>query len=110
MSMRINTEGIKAGMELAEPILNCYGQTLLNSGVILNTKHIRILKTWNIYNVTVKTEDNEQHDTNLPSDEIIQICRNSLVKKIDWIPELSIEEDLFNTAVLNNALNYGENE
>jgi len=58
--MIVPVENITDGMILEAPLINCYGQTLLSSGIELSRKHIRLLKTWNIIIVSVKSYGSEE--------------------------------------------------
>lgn len=53
----INIEELKAGMLLAEDAVHLNGRVLLRAGVEINDKHIRTLKTWGVYAVTVRGGD-----------------------------------------------------
>jgi hypothetical protein len=96
MSVLVNLNELEEGMILAEPVLNNYGQTLLNSGVKLNSNHKKILKTWNINSLHIKSNNPELNEE--ISDELKIIAENSLKSRMIWTPELAIEIDLFNTA------------
>ncbi len=98
MSQNIKIDSVVKGMVLAEPVINKYGQTLIPSGTEIITKHINLLKTWNIFNVTVRS-DNEENVNEL-SDELRQIAIEKVNKKINWKPRNQSEKNIFELAVL----------
>lgn len=92
MSRIISLDNIEPGFTLAEPVLNQFGQTLINSGVELTSRHINILRTWNVQTVCVKTDDNEEN--HLFSEGQINHAFEVLLKHIKWQPRNRNEEDL----------------
>lgn len=97
MGLVITINDLQEGMILAEPVVNNFGQTLLNSGVTVSAQHKRILKTWNIHSVIVKSDD--QAESNELSEKIIALATEALKARLEWTPRNPIELDLFNTAV-----------
>ncbi len=102
----ISVNDLTEGMILAEPVVNNFGQILLNSGVILTAQHKRILKTWNIHSISILNDD-EPNSTEI-SDKILALAEESLKKRFDWTPVLDIEKDLFETAIRIIASDYKE--
>lgn len=92
MSRIISLENVEPGFTLAEPVLNNFGQTLINAGIELTQKHINILKTWNIQTVSVKTDDSE--DVSIFSENQINSAFEILLQQIKWQPRNKNEEDL----------------
>ncbi|MCW5885735.1 MAG: hypothetical protein KIT33_12265 [Candidatus Kapabacteria bacterium] len=98
-------------MVLAEPVLNNYGQTLLNKGVEISTNHKKILKTWNIATVYIKNGGNGGgNGDSLIDERIFGFVADSLKQRMSWTPELEIEKDLFNSAVMICASDYKEKQ
>jgi hypothetical protein len=101
MSITIPIENIEDGMVLSEPILNNYGQTLMQSGVNLSEKHKKILKTWNVRLVTVKSDDNEEEFQISP--ELKILAEERLSKRLKWKPRNSIERDFYQMGIIHTA-------
>jgi hypothetical protein len=101
MANYIQIDQIDDGMVLAEPIVNSYGQSLLGAGTKLSQTHVRLLKTWNIRVVCVKSSDGEE-EVQL-SDEQKVIAEREIVKRMSWLPRNEIEKDLFKMGVMQTA-------
>lgn len=101
MPNTIPIEDIEEGMILAEPVLNNFGQTLLQPGVNLSEKHKNILKTWNIRLVSVKTDDKDEEIEISP--EVRALAVEKLKHRVKWIPKTSYEHDLFEVGILYTA-------
>jgi hypothetical protein len=101
MANYIQIEKIEDGMILAEPIVNSYGQALLGAGTKLSHTHVRLLKTWNIRVVAVKSSDGEE-EMQL-SDEQKAIAEREIMKRMSWMPRNEIEKDLFKMGVVQTA-------
>jgi hypothetical protein len=54
--IRVNIEDIKPGMILARPVRNRQGVLLLDTGVRITDKNIRIFKSWGVREIFVKGE------------------------------------------------------
>lgn len=96
MARIISISEIENGMILAEPVFNTSGQTLLTSGVELNQKHVKILKTWNISSLSI--QDDSNNENNVISPDILKHAKEQVADRMDWIPRNSLEIDLINTA------------
>jgi len=88
-------------MILAEPVVSSFGQILLPASTELYESHKRILKTWNIKVIMVKSKENDQ--TGEISEEIIKLARNRLIQRIHWEPRNAIEKDLINIGIIKIA-------
>lgn len=64
----LNVDELKPGMVLAEDAVHLNGRVLLRAGAGIGEKHIRMLKTWGIYAVSVKGEG--ENDETAADDEI----------------------------------------
>ncbi len=102
MSKIINVDDIEENMILSEPVLNKFGQTLIADGCVLFEKHKKILKTWNIKTIMVKGSTQEEEIT--ISEELKQQLKAALLKRMLFTPETNIEIDLFESAVVHQAL------
>ncbi len=101
MSKLVLVDDIVDGMSLLEPIVNQFGQTLLTSGTMLKETHKRILKTWNIRQVNIKSDDSDEEIE--ISDELRQQITEKILKRMKWEPRNKIENDLLNMAVTHTA-------
>ncbi|GAB1372695.1 hypothetical protein MASR1M45_27580 [Candidatus Kapaibacterium sp.] len=88
-------------MVLAESVVNSFGQTLLNAGCIIGSNHKRILKTWNLTSVSIKSDDDEVE--NKISSELLKFAEDNLKLRLLWQPKLPAEIDLYNSAILHLA-------
>lgn len=100
----ISIDDIIEGMILAEKICNSYGQVLLPEGIELKEKHSRVLKTWNVSSVVIKSEEEESEEL---SDETIQMATAAIQNRISWVPEHPQEIQLIDKATyyLANKMN-----
>jgi hypothetical protein len=104
MSKSLKLEDVIPGMVLAEPVLNSYNQTLLSAGMTLTEEKIKILRTWNIRTLYIKSDENDKKFE--ISSEILAICTDKLEKRMIWQPRNEIERDLFNSALQILATEY----
>ena len=101
MPKTINIDEIIEGMESYSEINNKFGQTLVGAKVILNDKHKKILKTWNISSIEIASEDKSGNDE---SEGVSQEAAINLVaEKISWEPRNKYEEEIINMAI-NSAM------
>ncbi|MGE5479763.1 MAG: hypothetical protein ACM3U1_04965 [Chloroflexota bacterium] len=98
MSTLISVEDIEDGMQLAEPIVNSFGQTLLGGGVVLGQKHKRILKTWNV--LTIYVNDNDASEGDTYSEEALKLAEERIGRAVSWEPRNNSERDLIKFGVL----------
>jgi len=101
MSIAIQIEQIKDGMILSETLSNSFGQTLIPSGTILNERHIRILKTWNIFTISIRSNESDE-DSKL-SEELRAKAMEVLNQRLNWEPRNIYEEDLVNLGIIHIA-------
>ncbi|MBX3042343.1 MAG: hypothetical protein KIT33_00115 [Candidatus Kapabacteria bacterium] len=101
MPINLSLDVLEPGLILAEPVVNTMGQTLINSGVEITSRHIGILKTWNIQFVRVLSDDGDEA-TELSEDQII-LARAELAKILTWKPRNDAEKDLFELGVISLA-------
>lgn len=78
--------------------MNSYGQILIPSGATLSSKHITLLKTWNIQTVSIKSDDAEENTE--MSEEVRHICIENLQKRMRWEARNENEKDLFQLGVI----------
>jgi hypothetical protein len=98
MSKTISIDAVEPESILAEPVTNSLGQTLINSGVTLTSKHISLLRTWNIQ--IVKIIDGSNDEVNNINEYQISQARIELKKYVRWTPRNNAEEDLIELGVL----------
>ncbi len=98
MSRLISIDEIEPGMVLKKSIKNNFGQILLSEDVCLTTKHILILKTWNILSVYIESDDNEQIVEF--SDEDFIAAKTKLKERFIWDPRNENENDLFKLGMI----------
>ena len=104
MNKAYTLETITEGMEIGEPILNKFGQTLLPSGIKISARHINLLKTWNIDKVFVVDEDSDENSENKQlSEETKAYIEKQMLLRFDWKPENEFEEDIYQLAYISIA-------
>jgi hypothetical protein len=102
-SNTISLDDMIPGMTLARPVINRFGQTMLQSGVILDERYIRLLRTWGIPSVEIITVDSSAAaatDASKLHESLMPRAAAILSKCVQWQPGISIEEDLLNAAQL----------
>lgn len=99
MSSVVHLEEIVPGMVLGAPILNRYGQTLLASGIVINEKHLLMFKTWGIKHITIEGELEKSDEVSEISEDLMNLAKSHLKKRLLWEPACPIEEDLISAAV-----------
>lgn len=101
MGKLILIDDIEEGMILEEPVVNQFGQVLLNKGTSLTLRHKKVFLTWNIKSIKIKSSDEQSEITFSP--EQLEISEKRLKTIVKWLPRNEIEKDLFNSAVILNA-------
>lgn len=97
----ISLNEITEGMQLAEPIINNFGQILLVKGTSLAEKHIKLLKTWNISRVSIIDDtDSEPRNISDYGEDIQEMAKKILASRFTWIPRNEAEQDLYNMALI----------
>jgi len=89
-------------MILSDSVVNSFGQTLLNAGITVGLNHRKILKTWNVSYICIKSNSDIIDETINP--ELLKISSENLKLRMNWEPILPIEIDLFNNSVTINAI------
>ena len=95
----VHIEEIVPGQVLGAPILNRYGQTLLATGIVIEEKHLLMFKTWGIKHITIEGPKKEVEEVIEISEDLLNLARNHIKKRMLWEPGSPIEEDLFEAAV-----------
>lgn len=95
----IDINELNEGDVLAEPIHNVLGHILLPANAVISANSLKLLKTLNISNITIKkTDENSQNDG--ISDEDVDRTLNIMVNKIGWSPDNEFEEELLKMAAI----------
>ncbi|MGD8780856.1 MAG: hypothetical protein PVH88_18060 [Ignavibacteria bacterium] len=93
MALLIKVEKLRTGMTLAAPIMNRYGQVLLNSGVELMPRHSRLFKIWGIKVITIKDGSTENQE--IVNDDLREKTKLKFDSRLLWEPENPLETDLY---------------
>ncbi len=107
MSRIIPIDEITDGQVLGDAVKNNFGQTLIPAGVDLQKRHIALLKTWSIPNVTIKSSEEDSNEE--ISNEVVEMSLRELEKRINWEPRNGNEEDLIEMAALATAKRISNN-
>jgi len=96
---RISLSELKEGDQIAEPVINNFGQTLIPSKTKITVRYINLLKMWGIENVFIKESDNfNSEDDMVVSDETKQHIQMQLSKRFKWQPDNEWESAIFQLA------------
>lgn len=89
----IDIDQLKEGDILAEPLYNALGHILLPANAIINNNSLKLLKTLNIRNLTIKKVGEDNKNDGL-TDEEIEISLKILFEDLVWRPENEYELEL----------------
>lgn len=93
MPALITVDLIKEGMELALPVKNKVGQILLPANLILEEKHKRVLQTWGVQSVNIKSDVTEKEENPI-DEETLARAKDLLNKRMPWKPGNSYEQEI----------------
>jgi len=109
--IRVGIEELKPGMILERPVKNHQGILLLEAGVKITKKNIRIFKSWGVDEITVKGEVTHADDTpGKPESRINESDEMQLKKKFADVLDDPVMVEILNAASrqLNNDLQNNE--
>lgn len=95
----IDIDQLKEGDILAEPLYNVHGHILLPVNAVISNKCLKLLKTLNIQNVTIKRIDKDNQNESLTEEEI-ETSLKKLLENLDWQPENDYEMELLKMAAI----------
>ena len=94
MAKLISIDELKEGMELELPVKNKFGQTLLSANLKLEEKHKSIFKMWGIETFYIKENGVTDEENKYNEEQRIEAAE-MLGRRINWIPQNTIERDLY---------------
>lgn len=103
MKESVEISKLNEGMEVAEPVMNNFGQTLIPKGIQITARHINILKTWQISTIVIKTGEDKGNEIGVDdviSDELRASAELLLKKRLNWIPENQYEQAIYDMALI----------
>ena len=103
MPRHIHIEKLEPGIVLAVPLMNRYGQVLLQAGSELTVHHLPMLKTWGIKSVLVREGENGERPE--PSEDFVKKSEEQIYSRMNWKPRNDFEKDLVQMT-LTKILNY----
>lgn len=104
MSGRLPIDKVKVGDKITEPVINSFGQTIVPARTVLNNKHIKLFKMWNIKSVTIEQDGDDRSEADIEfSDEVLLLAKKRLDKRLKWEPENDFEQDLYLLGIINAA-------
>ncbi len=109
--IRVGIEELKPGMILERPVKNHQGILLLEAGVKITKKNIRIFKSWGVDEITVKGEVTRADDTpGQPEPRINESDEMRLKEKFADVLDDPVMVEILNAASrqLNNDLQKNE--
>lgn len=97
---KIKNSELTEGMELAEAVINNFGQTLIPAGTNLSKRHINLLMMWGIESVSIVDSEETDNDSNeiKLSDETLKFIDEQLSKRFLWKPENEHEKEIYDMA------------
>jgi hypothetical protein len=93
-----STEDVKEGMILGAPLVNQYGQILINSGAEIEERHLELLDKWGIRYLSILQEDAGGGETPVDENQV-QEAEGRLGERMKWKPRNQFEEDLVQMAM-----------
>ncbi len=73
---------------------------LLPAGAVIEAKHLRLLRTWGIQDVSLQSADDEMTDDDSEfSEEVRQLAEERLKARWRWSPRRPIEQELYDCAL-----------
>lgn len=99
----IEINELKEGDVVTEPIYNALGHVLLPANYVINQSSLKLLKTLNIKNVSIKREDELESEE--ISEEIVQSVLDKLIEEIGWKPENDYELELLKIKAIHKLKN-----
>ncbi len=104
MMKTVNIEEIEIGQIVAEPVRNKFRQIILSQGSLITDSHKHILKTWNINQIKIITENGSEEDMATLNDISIEAHR-IVSSRYNWVPTNKWEHDLINATVKKEIIN-----
>jgi hypothetical protein len=95
----IDIDQLKEGDILAEPLYNAHGHILLPANAVISLNSLKLLKTLNIQNITIKNIDKDNQNDNLTEEEI-ETSLKKILENLDWHPENDYELELLKMAAI----------
>ncbi|GAB1430766.1 hypothetical protein MASR2M18_16000 [Ignavibacteria bacterium] len=91
---------VRAGMALAQPLINGFGRLLLPAETKIEEQHLGLFKIWGILFVSIhgKAQNSEPLWQRL-TPELLERGLKYLRKRVFWNPRGPIENDLFKAAI-----------
>jgi hypothetical protein len=97
--INLNIEELKPGMILAQPIRNHQGVLLLEAGVKITKKNIRILKSWGVSEINIKGDsaksEAQTKDTEIRLKESLEM---QLKERFSNVLDDPVMVEIFNAA------------
>ena len=95
----LKIEDLKPGMILARPVRNHQGVLLLEAGVRLTKKNIRIFKSWGVPEVAIKGETGDSEDSTEVSEiRVMETVETQLKEKFTDVLDDPVMVEIYNAA------------
>lgn len=62
---KVKLRELQPGVQLAKDAMNTYGRLLLTAGVILEERHLEVLRTWGVVEVEIVGDESEGEDNDI---------------------------------------------
>jgi hypothetical protein len=89
---------LNEGDQIAEPVINNFGQTLIPANTVITVRYINLLKMWGIDKVFVIDESANSNEKIELSEETRKYIDQQLSRKFQWKPENEWESAIFQLA------------
>ena len=97
--IRVNIEDLKPGMILAKPVQNHQGVLLLDAGIKITKKNIRIFKSWGVIEVFADGEFNQStHAEEMPAVVVKDTAEMELKAKFSDVLDDPVMVEIFKAA------------
>lgn len=95
---RVSLSELNEGDQIAEPVINNFGQTLITANTVITVRYINLLKMWGIDSVFVFDESANNDEEIELSEETKKYIDQQLSHRFRWKPENEWESAIFQLA------------
>jgi hypothetical protein len=104
---KVSLSELNEGDQIAEPVINNFGQTLIPANTVITVRYINLLRMWGIDKVFVFDESASSNDKIELSDETRRYIDQQLSRRFQWKPENEWESAIFHLASSRMVKNLG---
>jgi len=102
---RIALSELKEGDQIAEAVINNFGQTLIPANTVITARSINLLRMWGIDNISIYDESANDDEKIELSEETRKYIDQQLSRRFQWKPENELESAIIQLACLRMVKN-----